>query len=144
MSNQPFFGPTFVAELGDLLSCVPVFFSYDSGPYPAGTVIFAKDTTDAQKAAVAAIVKAHDPTKGVVPTEVTNYQARAALIDAGKFAAVDAAVRGQGVDPKVLAAWDYGNTFLRSSPFVAAMASILGMASADVDALFVKAASYTT
>lgn len=69
---------------------------------------------------------------------VTNYQARAALIAAGKFDATDAAVRASG-DTLTIQAWDYANNFYRDSAFITAMAGVLKMASADVDALFVAA-----
>ncbi len=79
-----------------------------------------------------------------VPTSVTNYQARAALVAAGLFAKVDAALRGadQTVQSNQLAlqAWDYANNFYRASPFISGLEAGLGLTSAQIDGLFQQAA----
>lgn len=75
-----------------------------------------------------------------VPQQVTNYQARSALIMAGMFEAVDAAVKAQGPGSQAYQAWEYANVYLRSSPFIAEMGAILGLTSEQIDALFVAAA----
>jgi hypothetical protein len=78
------------------------------------------------------------PDPNAVPVKVTNYQARAALINAGLFAQADAAVRAAN-SPLTLSAWDYANDFYRASPFIFAMGSALSLSPAQVDALFVAA-----
>src|SRR5262249_34752157 len=55
---------------------------------------------------------------GFVPVSVTNYQARAALINAGLFADVDALVKEAGTDSIVYQAWEYAATIERNSPFI--------------------------
>ena len=77
----------------------------------------------------------------IVPPSVTNFQARAALIEAGLFAAADAAAKAAG--GVTAQAWDYANVFERQSPTIAALASGLKLTSAQVDALFIAAASKT-
>ena len=76
-----------------------------------------------------------------VPASVTNFQARAALIDAGMFAAADAAAKAAG--GVAAQAWEYANIFERQSPTIAALASGLKLTSAQVDALFISAATKT-
>lgn len=78
-----------------------------------------------------------------VPQQVTNYQARSALIIAGMFEAVDAAVKAQGPGSQAYQAWEYANVYLRSSPFIAEMGATLGLTSEQIDALFVAAAQVT-
>lgn len=73
-------------------------------------------------------------------TAVTNYQARAALIQAGLFDAVANGVAQLGPSSLEFQAWEYANTFVRDSQFIISMASTLGLSEGQVDALF-KAAS---
>jgi hypothetical protein len=79
-----------------------------------------------------------------VPDSVTNYQARVALVTAGLFDKVDAAIRGADmsvVENKLaLAAWDYANYFYRDQAFVVALGPTFGLTSAQIDDLF-RAAS---
>lgn len=75
-----------------------------------------------------------------VPQQVTNYQARSALISADLFSAVDAAVRAQGPASQAYQAWEYANVFSRSSPFIVDMGAALGLTAEQIDALFVAAA----
>lgn len=79
------------------------------------------------------------PTLAVhVPQEVTDLQARLALIAAGKLAAVDAVVAG--ADDATKAWYDRALTWRRDSPIIASLAPALGLTSADLDALFIDAA----
>lgn len=73
----------------------------------------------------------------VVPSTVTNFQARAALMGAGLFDAVDAAVKAAG--GVALQAWEYANEFEREGVLVAGITVQLGITSAQLDALFVAA-----
>jgi len=85
------------------------------------------------------------PTAPAVPASVTNYQARAVLVQRGLFAEVDAAIHAADLtvaaNMVALQAWDYANDFYRNSAIVAAMAGVLGLAPADVDAFFIAAAA---
>lgn len=76
-----------------------------------------------------------------VPQSVSRFQARAALHQAGLLDQVE----GLMVDPStpILArlAWSDAQEFKRSSPTIASMAQALGLGDADVDALFISAAT---
>jgi hypothetical protein len=74
-----------------------------------------------------------------VPDEVTNFQARAALIAAGLFDAVDAAVRARP-SPIALQAWDYANTIKRHGALVTEVAAELDLTEQQLDDLFRAAA----
>ena len=89
----------------------------------------------AQQAADAAIV--------VVPQEVTMRQARQALILAGKLDTINQALQGMQGTPGELARaeWEYSITVQRNRPLVLSLGAALGMSSADLDALFVQAAT---
>lgn len=76
-------------------------------------------------------------------TVVTNYQARAALINAGLFDAVAAAVAQKGPTSLEHQAWEYANTFVRDSQFIVSMASDLGLSEYQVGALFESASKIT-
>lgn len=84
-----------------------------------------------------------------VPAQVTNYQLRKALLDAGLFAAVDAAIKALPVTSEAYQGWEYGNSFLRSSPSVEALVGQLAaaqgvpleQANAQVDQLFIAAST---
>ena len=134
------FGPTFGSELV-AAGCSSAVATYGSD----GTLNYVPSATPDQIAAVQKVVAAHDPTKQIVPSSVTNYQARSVLIQQGFLAKVDAAIRGadQTVQANqiALAAWDYANAFYRTDPLIAAMAQVLSLSSADVDALFIAAAA---
>lgn len=76
---------------------------------------------------------------GETPPHVSMFQARAALIAAGLFDAVDAAIRDGG-DPIAQTAWEYATVIERDSPLMQTMAGKLGLAPAQIDQLF-RAAS---
>lgn len=75
-----------------------------------------------------------------VPAMVTNYQARAALLNAGLFDAADAAVKASG-SAEAVQAWEFANNFYRSSPFVAGLGAGLNLSDARIDDLFRQAAT---
>jgi hypothetical protein len=77
----------------------------------------------------------------IIPVTVALWQARAALLGAGKLDAVNAAVAKIG--GAVAIAWDYGNSIDRASPTVAALGATLGMSDKDLDNLFIVASSLT-
>jgi hypothetical protein len=74
-----------------------------------------------------------------IPTQVTAFQARAALLGAGLLDTVQAAVDGSN-NPTLMLAWEYALHFERQSPTIAAMSQALGMTDAQVDELFTAAA----
>lgn len=76
----------------------------------------------------------------VVPAQVTNAQARAALRGAGLFAGVDAAIQAHP-DPAVRDAWEYAPYISRDSLLVGGLGQKLGLGDKQIDALFVAAAA---
>lgn len=85
-----------------------------------------------------------DADANTVPDSVTNYQARAALVAAGLFDKVDAAIRGADLTVQAnqlaLQAWDYAGSFYRTSDFIVALSPEFGLSPADIDNLFRAAA----
>ena len=79
----------------------------------------------------------------VVPEAVTMRQARRALLAAGLLAAVEAAIDALA-EPERSAArieWEYSSEVQRHNGFVAQLAPALGLSDAQLDALFVSAAT---
>lgn len=72
--------------------------------------------------------------------EVSRFQARAALLQLGKLAAVEQVVAGTD-DPLVQMAWAEAVTWRRSSPTIAALAShpLIGLTEESLDNLFIAA-----
>jgi hypothetical protein len=93
------------------------------------TIIFNADGTRTE------IEDGPDP----VPTEVTNFQARAALRRAGLLNAVNAAVTAAGGE--AFDAWEYANHVYRGGVLVQTMAAGLGLTAPQIDDLFRVAAS---
>lgn len=82
--------------------------------------------------------------KPVVPEEVTNGQAKEALLNAGLYFKVDtaiAAIEDEGTKTRVKIAWEYRPTVRRDSPFVEFMREALGLSHEQVDNLFIDAAT---
>lgn len=75
------------------------------------------------------------------PNRVTMRQARLALLGAGYLAQVDAAVAGMpGVEGEAARIeWEYAAEVVRDSALTQAMAAVLGLTEAQMDALFVEA-----
>ena len=83
------------------------------------------------------------PAPVVVPEYVTMRQARLALYIAGKLASVNSAVAGM-VGTKGDAArieWEFSNEVHRGSQLINDMKPVLSMTDAEVDSLFISAAS---
>ncbi len=74
-----------------------------------------------------------------VPQEVSRFQARAALLDAGLLAQADAVVAASG-NALLQLAWTDAVSFKRNSPGIAALAPALGLDDAALDDLFRAAA----
>lgn len=81
-----------------------------------------------------------DPPPALPPVvyEVSRFQARAALFNAGLLPQVEAAVAA--APPLVQMAWADAITFRRDSPSIAALSATLGMTDAQIDELFSAAA----
>ena len=75
-----------------------------------------------------------------VPAEVTMFQARAVLLQAGLFDAVNDAMFALGPKAVAFQAWEYANTMSRTGALVSAMAAQLGLTGAQVDDMFRAAA----
>jgi hypothetical protein len=78
-----------------------------------------------------------------IPQEVTMRQARLALLGAGLLASVEAAIDGLP-EPKKSAArieWDHSQSVQRSRGLAVELGAALGLSSAQIDALFVQAAT---
>jgi hypothetical protein len=77
------------------------------------------------------------------PKEVTMRQARLALLEVGKLAAVTAAIAGMpGVTGDAARIeWEYSSVLKRGQPLVGAMSAVLGLSAAQVDALFLSAST---
>lgn len=76
-----------------------------------------------------------------VPTAVTNFQARAALLSAGLFGQVDAAIKAQPQDSPAYQAWEYANEITRNGTLVNSVAVTLGFTATQLDDLFRQAAT---
>lgn len=76
-----------------------------------------------------------------VAESVTPWQAREALRLAGILAQVNAHIDGLGDDHAAYVAWHYAERIRRNSPFVETLAPTFGLSEAQLDALFVQAAS---
>ena len=86
-------------------------------------------------------IEPYVPPPEPVPSAVSMFQARAALLAAGLYEAVDAAIQqAGGVN---LVAWEYATEVRRDSPMVQAMAQQLGLTDEQVDDLFRQAAAIT-
>jgi hypothetical protein len=101
---------------------------------------FGPEATAEQRAAAIAALDAFDPNAPTVPASVKMWQAKAALAAIGKLEPANAAIAAGGSDPLKLA-WEYATDISRASASVAAIAGVLGMTSAQVDALFIGAAA---
>ena len=92
---------------------------------------------------LADVLKPYGVSRPVLPHgfTVSMFQARAALMNAGLYDTVDAAMQqAGGVN---LVAWEYATEVRRDSPMVQAMAQQLGLTEEQVDNLFRQAADIT-
>lgn len=79
----------------------------------------------------------------LVPSQVTMYQARAALIQAGLFQQVDTDIQSLGSSSLEYQAWEYATNFYRNSPFIVSLGTQLGLTSDQIDQLFIAANNIT-
>lgn len=76
-----------------------------------------------------------------VPQTVSRFQARAALLHAGKLAEVEAAIAQ--ASPMDQLAWAETTEWLRDSPTINAIGAAVGLSPSDIDDLFRVAAGIT-
>ena len=83
------------------------------------------------------------PAPAPIPQAVTMRQARLALLAAGKYAGVDAAIESLASPQREAARieWDYARDVERNSPIVSLMGVALELDNDALDALFVTAAA---
>ncbi len=88
-------------------------------------------------------IRAANTPAPLIPQKVTMRQARLALLQAGKLQAVNAAITAmQGVAGEAARIeWDYSNEVLRNQPLTIALAQAIGMTGAEMDQLFIVAAT---
>lgn len=134
-------GPSFEGELraAGLLG-LPFTWNWDGG------IAFGADITAEQQAAIAAVYDAHDPDAvpaATVPHSVTMRQACQALILSEKMDAVNAALAAiPGLDGELARAeWERSQVVERNRPLVKQMGVQLGLSDADLDQLFILAAT---
>lgn len=84
-----------------------------------------------------------DPIAQDVPQAVSKFQAKAALLDAGRLAQVEALMASQSTPAIAKLAWTDAQNFERNSPTIAALAAALGLSSEQIDNLFIAAARIT-
>lgn len=77
-----------------------------------------------------------------IPQSVSQYQARMALNAAGLLTSAQTAVDAS-TDPTVSIAWQFSQTIDRTSPFIASIGAKLNLTPAQIDALFIQAATYS-
>ena len=76
-----------------------------------------------------------------VPATVTNFQARAALLNAGLFDRVNDALLALPANSTARQAWEYANDLTRNGTLVNSMAETLGLTATQLDDLFRHAAT---
>ena len=80
------------------------------------------------------------PLAQLVPQSVTRFQAKAALDEAGHLDAIEAIIANPDTPRLYVLAWQDALTFERDSQTLAALAGMLQLTDADLDALFIRAA----
>jgi hypothetical protein len=134
-------GPSFSAEL-KAAGLLNLAFSWGED----GAISFGEEMTPQQIAGVQAVYAAHDPDLPApveVPKAVTMRQARLALLAQGMLGQIDAAIDSLPSPQKEEARieWEYSQEVQRDKPLVLNLAPALGLDSAQLDALFIAAAT---
>lgn len=83
-----------------------------------------------------------DPVAPSIPQQVSRYQARAALLEAGLLSDVEAYFASLPSDSLEKLAWQEAPTVTRASQALAAAASALGLTDEGLDELFLRAATF--
>ena len=100
----------------------------------------APDLVAMTQAEVAAHI-APPPPPPSVPQAVSRFQARAALHLAGLLEQVETMMANPATDPMARLAWQDAQEFRRNSPTVLGMGAALGLSQAQLDDLFIQAAT---
>jgi len=146
-------GPSFFYELQEA-GLSGLQFSWNN----SGSILYGPDLTDEERARIEAAVQAHDPNAeapepAVVPSVVSRWQGREAMrvtaygdlaIEDGGvslFDATEALLARPETPDYYRVAWDEIQQFEIDSPVLLAIADELGLAAADLVALFKLAAT---
>lgn len=76
------------------------------------------------------------PVQPQIPSQVTRFQALAALLQAGLLPDVEAYMARPETDPFVALAWKEAQDFRRDSPIVLSLGDVLGLTQSQLDDLF--------
>jgi len=79
-----------------------------------------------------------DPYVAPIPNSVTPRQARLALLGAGLLDQVETAVKTQDKETQIT--WEFASEIQRNNPLIVGIGKQLGIASEQIDSLFVMAA----
>lgn len=108
-----------------------------------GEVLFADSMTEEQRAAVMAVVLAHDPTAPApvaVPETVTKYQACVVLARHALLSQINAFFDALTVDDPRRLAWEMAATVQRHSESTLSAIAHLSLTAGQVDGMFIEAA----
>lgn len=83
----------------------------------------------------------YTPPTPPIPTTVTRFQARVALVQAGHFDTIDTYIATLPKTDVKRLAWEDAAEWERASPTLNFLANMLGLTDTDVDALFILASS---
>jgi hypothetical protein len=116
---------------------------------PEGELFFGEDVSLELRNQVMNVLGSHDPSKPApppVPQVVSRFQGREAMWqtlhgDTTLFEAAEAVLADPDTPAMYRRAWDDLQEFRRDSEMLAAIAGMLGLTAAQIDALFILAAS---
>ena len=94
-------------------------------------------TASGQELSRTTVILKEEPLLNLVPSEIQMWQARAILIRMGLISQVNQAIASSG-NLEIQNAWEYAPNVVRSSSFVATMASALGLDDDTIDTLFIE------
>ncbi len=130
-------GPSFPSEL-QAAGLLGLPFSWNG----SGEVLFSDSMTEEQRAAVMDVVRDHDPAAPApvaVPETVTKYQACVVLARHGLLGQVNAFFDALPTDDPRRLAWEMAAAVQRHSDSTLSAITHLGLAPAQVDAMFIEA-----
>lgn len=140
-------GPSFFSELQAAgLAGLP--FSWNA----SGVILYGPDITAEERAAIDAVILAHDPSAPApepepdVPEVVSRFQGREAMHqtphgEVSLFEAAEGVLARPDTPAMYRRAWDDLQEFHRDSEMLNAVAAALELGSNDLDALFILAGS---
>ena len=112
---------------------------WDNAAYVAAVLGQAAQSWCVQYAERPAQPPAPEPNASAVPQVVSAFQAKAALMQAGLYDAINAALTSADAPPLAKLAWETAREFERGSPTVAGIGAQFGLSDAQLDALFAAA-----